>query len=189
MLAVLPFIESATCRKSFDSYRSDIWNNQYVPLHDSTSLAIANGSLTAEQLQLAIARLSNLLTIYKQNYDSNRDKCGADWIDSRFHDFYDPMVRKLTEWQTLASSVPRVTSTVQTAIGPQLPSNGNGNGGYAGSPQFIFGPTGGAEGEPYMPDWMQERETAVVESKPFPWGIALAIGAALLFLGKRGKGT
>lgn len=185
MLA-LSFIEGAACRKQFDAYRGELWNNQFTPLVASIATAEQNGTVTAEQYQLAVARLSNMLTMYQQNYTSNRELCGAEWIDSRFHDYYDPMANTLRIWQSRTGSALPVTITQ-----PALPVNGNGLPGFS-TPQFVFGASGGPDGEPYLPDWMVEREKETAqagtgEAKPFPWGLMLVAGAAFLFL-RKGKG-
>lgn len=174
--------ESSLVREQFDAYRQNVWK-QYVSLHDATWTSINNRTITAEQLQLAISRLNNLLVAYRQYYDSVRSLAGADWIDSRFHDYFDPMQRTLTEWNTRIAQIPSVTvtqpSTAPSATTPltngALPSLFSVPG---------FGPVApvSTNGQAYAPEWAGTGETAPVAAEGtvnyWPW----LIGGGLLFL-------
>jgi hypothetical protein len=175
------FTESLLVRPQFDSYRQNVWN-QYVAIHDPIALSISNGSITYEQLSLAISRLTNLITTYHNQYMSVRDQAGRDWIDSRYNDYAIPMQQTLSSWNARLSSTPSVTvPALQTPISQlPLPSITNGLPLTLPVGSTFVSPSGG---QAYAPEWMQGSENGESVAEPtkvnwLPW----IIGGGLLFL-------
>jgi hypothetical protein len=184
----MSIVQSSLLRKQFDAYRQGVWD-QFAPLHDQTYAAINNGTITFEQMSLAVSRLTNLLTAYQNYYASIRDQAGADYVDSRFHDFYDPMMKVLQDWNSklyqlqpamsVTSSGLPTTSIPVSSFAPFMPA--------PAGPSGPLGPS--AYGAEEMPEWMKTETTAPTGETPstlktyLPW--IVGAGLVLLFLRKR----
>lgn len=185
----MSIMEASLLRKQFDSYRQDVWN-QFAPLHDQTYNSLNAGTMTFEQMALAVSRLTNLLSAYANYYNSIRDRAGADYVDSRYHDYYDPMFKVLQDWNSkLYQLQPAMTFTSPTTGEPTSPVSVPVSS-FAPFMSAPAGPSGpSAYGAEPLPEWMKTDTTtsdgtAVSTAKSYlPW----VIGAGILLLMMRRK--
>lgn len=183
--------------KEFDYRRGQFWDN-------AQAIQRAYESTTDVSMKYALlANMNALLANFKDLYEASRCQTGMgsfqrlvagcldpNWIDSRFHDYYDPFLAMASAWtqqlQGITVSQPSGTNTGSTsqlaAVGCEVgicgpvppstpltttPSGGAGAGGVVSQPI-----SGGAVtiGQPsYLPGGLSGYTTPGVGSQPSPW--------------------
>jgi len=86
-------------KTQFDYVRQNTWNH-YAQIFDAVAQLRRTNQLTQDVLQGYVDSLGELISQYQAYYDRVRDAVGAQWGDSRFHDYYDPFVSTYQAWRT-----------------------------------------------------------------------------------------
>lgn len=91
-------------QSEFDSKRQQIWES-FANMVDTVDGLSQQGQLSLETLSHYVGALQQLTSNFTAYYQQMRAAAGPEWTDPRYHDFFDPMQRKLNDWQYLQAQM------------------------------------------------------------------------------------